>query len=78
MNELLPTPNTRAWKKWKDIILHRITDREDLVIGTAVWDDGTWTDREREMLAREFQYAHDAYEVFQKYLGESVFEHPPV
>ncbi|KAI6033867.1 hypothetical protein PISMIDRAFT_682070 [Pisolithus microcarpus 441] len=35
MNELLPTPNTRAWKKWKDIILRRIRDREDLVIGTT-------------------------------------------
>ncbi|KAI6004262.1 hypothetical protein EDD15DRAFT_2568748 [Pisolithus albus] len=78
MNELLPTPNTRAWKKWKDITLRRIRDREDLVNGTTDWDDGTWTNGEREMLVREFQYARDAYEVFQKYLGESVFEHPPV
>ncbi|KIK20673.1 hypothetical protein PISMIDRAFT_575050 [Pisolithus microcarpus 441] len=78
MNELLPTPNTRAWKKWKDIILCRIRDREDLVIGTTDWDDGTWTDREREILVGLFQDARNAYEVFQKYLGESVFKHPLV
>ncbi|KAI6012290.1 hypothetical protein PISMIDRAFT_12756 [Pisolithus microcarpus 441] len=78
MNELLPIPNTRAWKKWKTIILDRIGHREDIDIGATDWDDGTWTDREREFLVGLFQDARNAYEVFQKYLGESVFEHPLV
>ncbi|KAI6004269.1 hypothetical protein EDD15DRAFT_2155752 [Pisolithus albus] len=78
MNELLPIPNARAWKKWKTIILDRIGHREDIDMGATDWDDGTWTDREREFLVGLFQDARDAYEAFQKYLGESVFEHPLV
>ncbi|KIK20667.1 hypothetical protein PISMIDRAFT_682062, partial [Pisolithus microcarpus 441] len=78
MNELLPIPSTRAWKKWKTIVLDRISHGGNLNIDTTLWDDGTWTDREREMLVGLFRNARDAYGVFERHIAESAFEHPPV
>ncbi|KAI6046519.1 hypothetical protein EDC04DRAFT_2628069 [Pisolithus marmoratus] len=63
MDELLPTPNSRVWKEWKTIVLDRIRRMEDFDIGTSDWDDGTWTDKEKEMLTSLFQDARNAHRV---------------
>ncbi|KAI6099174.1 hypothetical protein F5141DRAFT_1066743 [Pisolithus sp. B1] len=78
MNDLLPITDTKAWRRWKTIVLDRIRRGGDFNIDTTDWDDGTWTDREREMLVGLFQNAHDAYRVFERHLAESAFERPPV
>ncbi|KAI6128579.1 heterokaryon incompatibility protein-domain-containing protein [Pisolithus thermaeus] len=77
MNDLLPITDTKAWRRWKTIVLDRIRRGGDFNIDTTDWDDGTWTDREREMLVGLFQNAHDAYRVFERHLAESAFERPP-
>ncbi|KAI6146126.1 hypothetical protein BKA82DRAFT_2234789 [Pisolithus tinctorius] len=74
MNELLPTPNTKAWRRWKTIILDRIRWRGDFDFDTSEWDDGTWSKTEKAMLVGLFQDARDAYQVFESYLAESVSE----
>ncbi|KAI6105338.1 hypothetical protein F5141DRAFT_974980, partial [Pisolithus sp. B1] len=71
MNDLLPITDTKAWRRWKTIVLDRIRRGGDFNIDTTDWDDGTWTDREREMLVGLFQNAHDAYRVFERHLAES-------
>lgn len=74
MNELLPTPNTKAWRRWKTIILDRIRWRGDFDFDTSEWDDGTWSKTEKAMLVGLFQDARDGYQVFESYLAESVSE----
>ncbi|KAI6011630.1 hypothetical protein EDC04DRAFT_2580355 [Pisolithus marmoratus] len=71
MNELLPTPNTKAWRKGKTIILDRIRRRADFDIDTSEWDDGTWSDAEKEMLNSLFKDVHHAHQAFKRYLAES-------
>ncbi|KAI6040422.1 hypothetical protein EDC04DRAFT_2567140 [Pisolithus marmoratus] len=72
MNELLPTPNTKAWKKWKAVVLDCIRGRGDF--GSPDWNDGTWSDTEKVMLIDLFQDARDAHQVFERYLAESASE----
>ncbi|KAI6095608.1 hypothetical protein EDD16DRAFT_1444032, partial [Pisolithus croceorrhizus] len=61
INELLPTPTTRTWGKWKTIVLDHIKHGRGFDFGTSDWDDGTWTNKEKEMLVGLFQDAHDAH-----------------
>ncbi|KAI6027154.1 hypothetical protein EDC04DRAFT_2535050, partial [Pisolithus marmoratus] len=71
MNELLSTPNTRAWRKWKTIILDCIKHRVDFDFEASNWDDGTWSDTEKSILIDLFQDTHDALQAFGRYLAES-------
>ncbi|KIO03139.1 hypothetical protein M404DRAFT_635279 [Pisolithus tinctorius Marx 270] len=78
MNELLPTLNSKAWRKWKTTLLDRIKCRGHFDFDPSDWDDGTCTDREKEALIRLFEDGRDAYRTFERYLAESAPEHPPV
>ncbi|KAI5991873.1 hypothetical protein EDD15DRAFT_1063019 [Pisolithus albus] len=78
MDELLPTPNSRAWKKWKTIVLDITKRRGDFDSVTSEWDDGTWTDTERTVLESLFQDARDAHGAFKKHLAVSSSQPPPV
>ncbi|KAI6027164.1 hypothetical protein EDC04DRAFT_2573138, partial [Pisolithus marmoratus] len=66
MNELLSTPNTRAWRKWKAEILHRIRHRREFDFDASNWDDGTWSDTDKALLTDLFQGARDAYAAYAK------------
>ncbi|KAI5997082.1 hypothetical protein EDD15DRAFT_2139246, partial [Pisolithus albus] len=66
MDELLPTPNSRAWKKWKTIVLNITQRRGDFDSVISEWDDGTWTDTEKKMLESLFQDARDAHRTFKR------------
>ncbi|KAI6035620.1 hypothetical protein F5J12DRAFT_794704 [Pisolithus orientalis] len=61
LHELLPVPNSKEWRKWKTVILDRIRRRGDFDFDSSEWDDGTWTDTEKEDLIGLFQDARDAY-----------------
>ncbi|KAI6011655.1 hypothetical protein EDC04DRAFT_2580356 [Pisolithus marmoratus] len=64
MSELLPTPNTRAWKKWKAVVLDWIKRREDFDCDGSGWNDGTWPDTDEALLIDPFQDCRDASQVF--------------
>ncbi|KAI5997078.1 hypothetical protein EDD15DRAFT_2140415, partial [Pisolithus albus] len=68
MDELLPSPNNRAWKKWKTTVLDITKRRGDFDSVIFEWDDGTWTDREKRTLISLFQDALDAHGAFKKHL----------
>ncbi|KAI6040427.1 hypothetical protein EDC04DRAFT_1510784 [Pisolithus marmoratus] len=71
MNELLSTPNTKAWRKWKTTIVDRIRCQGSFDFNTSDWDDGTWSDTEKGLLIDLFRDAREAHEEFRRYLTES-------
>lgn len=79
MDELLPSPNSRAWKKWKTTVLDITKRRGDFDSVISEWDDGTWTDMEKRTLLSLFQDAREAHGAFKKHLTvSSSAQRPPV
>ncbi|KAI6151667.1 heterokaryon incompatibility protein-domain-containing protein [Pisolithus tinctorius] len=72
MNELSLTQDSKAWKKWKTIVLAHIKNGGRFNVESSDWDDGTWTGTEKENLNRLFQDARKAYQVFEEHFKESV------
>ncbi|KAI5997075.1 hypothetical protein EDD15DRAFT_392471 [Pisolithus albus] len=78
MDELLPTPNSRAWKMWKTIVLDITKRRGDFDSVISEWDDGTWTDTEKKMLESLFEDARDAHRAFKTHSMVSSSQPLPV
>ncbi|KAI6045830.1 hypothetical protein EDC04DRAFT_2888408 [Pisolithus marmoratus] len=63
MNSLLPN-DTKAWRKWKNVIISRIKNAQALNFDQSSWNDGSFIAKDRELLKTLFEDAQDAYQGF--------------